>query len=63
MIEVVALQRTLKETHHEMQVAREFTHERTKQRNAHLNALAAAPTVRAQPAMPQRLPRGCGMTR
>ena len=63
MIEVVALQRTLKEAHHEMQVAREFTHERTKQRVAHLNALAVAPTARAQPAMPQRLPRGHGMTR
>ena len=63
MIEVVALQQTLKEAHHEMQVAREFTHERTKQRIAHLNALAAAPTVRAQPATPQRSPRGCGMTR
>ena len=46
-----------------MQVAREFTHERTKQRIAHLNALAAAPTMKAQPAMPQRLPRGHGMTR
>ena len=63
MIEVVALQRTLKEAHHEMQVAREFTHERTKQRIAHLNALAAALTTKAQLAMPQRLPRGCGMTR
>ena len=63
MIEVVALQRTLKEARHEIQVAREFTHERTKQRIAHLNALAVAPTVRAQLATPQRLPRGCGMTR
>ena len=63
MIEVVALQQTLKEAHHEMQVAREFTHERTKQRIAHLNALAVAPTARAQLAMPQRLPRGCSMTR
>ena len=63
MIEVVALQQTLKEAHHEMQVAREFTHERTKQRIAHLNALAAALTARAQPAMPQRSPRGRGMTR
>ena len=63
MIEVVALQRTLKEACHEMQVAREFTHERTRQRIAHLNALAAAPTTKAQPAMPQRLPRECGMTR
>ena len=63
MIEVVALQQTLKEAHHEMQVAREFTHERTKQRIAHLNALAVAPTAKAQPATPQRSPRGCGMTR
>ena len=63
MIEVVALQQTLKEACHEMQVAREFTHERTKQRIAHLNALAVAPTAKAQPAMPQRSPRGCGMTR
>ena len=63
MIEVVALQQTLKEAHHKMQVAREFTHERTKKRIAHLNALAVAPTMRAQLAMPQRLPRGHGMTR
>ena len=46
-----------------MQVAREFTHGRTKQRIAHLNALDAALTVRAQPTMPQRSPRGHGMTR
>ena len=58
MIEVVALQQTLKEARHEMQVAREFTHERTKQRIAHLNALAVAPTVKAQPAMPHRSSRG-----
>ena len=63
MIEVVALQRTLKEACHEMQVAREFTHERTKQRIAHLNAIAAAPAVKAQPVMPQRSPRECGMTK
>ena len=63
MIEVVVLQWTLKEARHEMQVAREFTHERTKQRIAHLNALAVAPTMKAQPAMPQRLPRGHGLTR
>ena len=54
MIEVVALQRTLKEAHHEMQVAREFTDERTKQRIAHLNALAMALTTKAQ----QTTPRG-----
>ena len=58
MIEVVALQRTLKEACHEMQVAREFTHERTKQRIAHLNTTAVAPTVKAQPVTPQRSPRG-----
>ena len=46
-----------------MQVARELTHERTKQRIAHLNALAAARTMKAQLTMPQRLPRGHGMTR
>ena len=63
MIEVVALQRTLKEAHHEMQVARDFTHERTKQRIAHLNGLAAAPTMKAQLVMLQRSPRGRGMTR
>ena len=32
MIEVVAYQQTLEEARHKMQVAREFTHERTKQR-------------------------------
>ena len=58
MIEVVALWQTLKEAHHEMQVAREFTHERTKQRIAHLNALVAALTVKAQPATPRGRPGG-----
>ena len=63
MIEVVAHQWTLKEAQHEMQVAREFTHERTKQRITHLNALAMAPAAKARPATPQRSPRGQGMTR
>ena len=63
MIEVTAHQRTLKEARHKMQVAREFTHERTKQRIAHLNALAMVPAARAQPATPQRSPWGRGMTR
>ena len=63
MIEVTAHQQTLKEARHEMQVAREFTHERTKQRIAYLNALAMVPAVRAQSATPQRSPRGRGMTR
>ena len=47
MIDVVALRRTLKEARHEMQVATEFTHERTKQRITHLNALAMVPAVKA----------------
>ena len=56
MIKVVAHQRTLKEVGHEMQVAREFTHERTKQRITHLRALAMAPATKAQLAMPQGSP-------
>ena len=63
MIEVAAHQRTLKEAQHKMQVAREFTHERTKQRIAHLNALATAPVAKPQPTTPQRSPRERGMTR
>ena len=58
MIEVVAYQRTLKEARHEMQVAREFTHERTKQRITHLNALAMAPAAKARSATPQGSPEG-----
>ena len=46
-----------------MQVAREFTHERTKQRITHLNALARAPAAKARLAMPQGLTQGQGMTR
>ena len=63
MIDVVAYQWTLKEARHEMQVAREFTHEKTKQRITHLNALAMAPAAKARSAMPQGSPRGRGMTR
>ena len=63
MIEAAAHQRTLKEAQHEMQVARQFTHERTKQRIAHLNALATVSAAKAQPATPQRSPWGRGMTR
>ena len=63
MIEVVAHQWTLKEAQHEMQVAREFTHERTKQRITHLNTLAMVPAAKARLAMPQRSPLGQGMTR
>ena len=63
MIDVVAHQRTLKEAQHEMQVAREFTHERTKQRITHLSALAMMPAAKARSAMPQGSPRGRGMMR
>ena len=63
MIDVVAYQRTLKEARHEMQVVREFTHERNKQRITHLDALAMAPAVKARSATPQGSPRGRGMTR
>ena len=63
MIDVVAYQRTLKEARHEMQVAREFTHERTKQRITHLNALAMAPAAKVRSAMPQGSPQGRSMTR
>ena len=58
MIEVVAHQRTLKEAGHEMQVVREFTHERTKQRITHLNALAMAPAAMARRATPRDCPGG-----
>ena len=56
MIDVVAYQRTLKEARHEMQVAREFTHERTKQRTTHLNALAMVLAAKARSATPQGSP-------
>ena len=62
MIDITAHQHTLKEARHKMQVAREFTHERTKQRIAHLNALAQAPVAKAQATTPQGSPRGWGMT-
>ena len=56
MIEVIAHQQTLKEARHEMQVAREFTHERTNQRITHLSALAMVPATKAQLATPQGSP-------
>ena len=46
-----------------MQVAREFTHERTTQRITHLNALAMAPAAKVRSATPQGSPQGRGMTR
>ena len=57
-VDVVALQQTLKEACHNMQVAREFTHERTKQCIAHLNAIALSLMQKPHPAMPERSPRG-----
>ena len=63
IIDVAAYQWTLKEARHEMQVAREFTHERTKQRITHLNAFAMAPAVKARLATPKGSPRGQGMMR
>ena len=63
MIDVIAHQQTLKEAQYKMQVAREFTHERTKQRIAHLNTLATVPGAKAQPTTPQRSLQGQGMTR
>ena len=62
-VEVVALQWTLKEARHDVQVAREFTHERTKQWITHLNVIALAPAQSTHPAMPERSPRGWGLTR
>ena len=57
-VDVVALQWTLKEAHQYIQVAREFTHERTKQQITHLNAIASAPVQKPRPAMPKRSSRG-----
>ena len=62
-VDGVALQQTLKEAHHNMQVAREFTHERTKQQITHLNVIAVALAPRHCLAMPERLLRGQDLTR
>ena len=67
-IQVTALQRTVKEGRHDIDRAREFTRERTKQR---LNQLhAATPTTPSPVGSPKRpphpamdTPRGRGMTR
>ena len=61
-IDMVALQHTLKEAHHDMQVVREFTHERTKQRITHLKVIASSPVWRSHPTMLNMSPRGCSMT-
>ena len=67
-IQVTALQRTVKEGRHDINRAKEFTHERTKQRLAQLHA--AMPTAPLPTGSPKRsthpamdTPRGRGMTR
>ena len=62
MIDVVALQHALKEAHHDLQVAKEFTHERTKQHIAHLNAAASSAVYRSHLTTLVTSPRGCSMT-
>ena len=56
-IDVVILQQTLKEACHDMQVAREFIHERTKQHIAHLKAIASSPLWKACLDTPEKCPR------
>ena len=67
-VQVTALQRTVKECRHDINRAREFTHERTKNRLAQLHATTLAtpspvgsPKHSQPPAMES--PRGRGMTR
>ena len=60
MIEVVALQWTLKEVHHEMQVAREFTHERTKQRIAHLECHSSGASHKGSASYAPEVAQGVG---
>ena len=62
-IDVMALQQTLKEACHDMQVDREFTHERTKQCIAHLKVIASSPPQKPHLATPERSPRGQDLTR
>ena len=67
-IQVTALQRTIKEGRYDVNRAKEFTHERTKQRLAQLHSAtpttpspAGSPKHPTHPAM--ETPRGHGMTR
>ena len=46
-----------------MQVAREFTHERTKQCIAHLKAIASSPPWKPRMDTPESSPRGRGFSR
>ena len=61
-IDVVALQHTLKEARHDIQVARELTQERTKQHITHLKVIASLPVWKSCLATPEMSPRGWGMT-
>ena len=61
-IDVVVLQHTLKEAHHDMQVAREFTHERNKQCIAHLKVIASLTVWKSHLATLDMFLRGCCMT-
>ena len=67
-IQVTALQHTVKEGRHDINRAKEFTHERTKQRLAQLHAATpTTPLPVGSPQHPMHLamesPCGCGMTR
>ena len=62
-IDVIALQQTLKEACHDMQVEREFTHERTKQCIANLKVIASSLRQKPHLATRERSPRGVDLTR
>ena len=57
-VDVVALQCTLKEAQHNMQIAQEFTHKRTKQHVTHLKAIASSLVQRSHLTTPVVSPRG-----
>ena len=57
-VDILALKHTFKEACHDMQVTREFTHERTKQCIAHLKAIALSPLQKICLDTPERTPGG-----
>ena len=64
-MEVTTLQRTVKEGRHDVARAKQYTHERTKERLAKMHALPT-PSPKESPQPRHTLPepaRGCGMTR
>ena len=70
VVQVTALQRTVKEGRYDISRAREFTHERTKSRLAQLHNAAQMPVTSSPVSPPRRSqpsamesPRGRGMTR